>query len=62
MIDFGEGAAMIGCIENTKQYVLDAIKSYEDTIICYLGNSGTKYLLLQILQCWHAYAFYEDSE
>ena len=62
MFLFGERVTIIDWVLNMKTYVSDIVKSYEDTIICYLGNSGTKYLLLQILQCWHAYAFYEDSE
>ena len=37
-----------------KLYVSDIAESYNNTIICHLGNLVTKYLLLHILQCWHA--------
>ena len=39
-----------------KIYVSDFDKSYKDTIIGHLGNSGTVDLLLHILQFWSACA------
>ena len=36
-------------------------ESYKDTIIGHLGNSGTVYLVLQIVQCWRACAVDEDK-
>ena len=37
------------------------MESYKDSVIGHLGNLGTVYLLLHIVKCWHAYAFYEDN-
>ena len=34
-----------------KLYVSDILESYKDSIIHHLGNSGTEYLLLPIVQC-----------
>ena len=35
-----------------KLYVSNIEESYKDTVIGYLGNSGTEDLSLHIIQCW----------
>ena len=37
-------------------------ESYKDTIIGHLGNSGTSYILLHIVQCWRAYAVDKEKQ
>ena len=37
-------------------------ESYIDTIIGHLVNSGTEYLLLHLVQCWHACAVNEENQ
>ena len=32
-------------------YVSNIVESYKDTVIGHLGNTGTSYLLLHIVQC-----------
>ena len=39
---FEEGVTIIYWLANMKLYVLNFVKSYKDTIICYLGDSSTK--------------------
>ena len=56
---FGEGVTIIDCLSNTKLYLSNIVESYKDSIIGHFGNSGTADLLLHIVQCWSAYAFYE---
>ena len=53
---FGEDFTIIGWLENMKVHVYDFVESYKYTIISYLGNSDTSYLLLHIVQCWRACA------
>ena len=47
---FGEGFTIIDWLANMKLYVSDIVEPYKDSIIGCLGNSGTAYLLLHILQ------------
>ena len=54
---FGGGVKIIYWLANMKPYVLGMMKSYEDTIIYYLGNFSTTDLLFNIAQCWYARAF-----
>ena len=61
MFAFREGDKIIDCLANMKFYVSDIVEYYEDSIIGHLGNSGTAYLLLHILQCWLECAVYEDD-
>ena len=44
-----------------KVYVSDIEESYKDTIIDHLRNSGTAYLLLQIVKCWRAFEVDEEK-
>ena len=44
-----------------KVHVSDIEESYKDTIIGYLGNSGTDDLLLHIVQCWHVCVVNEEK-
>ena len=50
VISFGEVFTIIYWLSKMKLYVSDIVGSYLDTIIGYLGNSGTADLLLHILQ------------
>ena len=40
----------------------DIVESYKDTIISNLGNAGTSYLLLHIVQCCRACAVDKDNQ
>ena len=42
-------------------YVFNIKESYKDVIIGHLGKSGTADLLIQVVQCWHACAVYEEK-
>ena len=42
-------------------YVFNIEELFKDTIIGQLVNSGTEDLLLQIVHCWCADAFYEGN-
>ena len=59
---FGEGFTIIDCLANMKLYVSDIVEPYKDSIIGCLGNSGTAYLLLHIVQCWHVCAVGEENQ
>ena len=50
LFDFGEVVTIIDWLENMNIYVSCIVKSYKDTIIGRLGNSGTSDLLLHIVQ------------
>ena len=58
---FGGGVKIIYCLANMKPYVLDIVKSYEDTIIYFLSNSRTTDLLLNIVICWYAPALRNEK-
>ena len=45
-----------------KLYVSDTEYSYKDTIIGNMGNSGTEYLSLHIVQCWRTCAVNKDNK
>ena len=45
-----------------KLYVSDIEESFKDTIIVNMGNLGTAYLLLHIVQCWGACADNEGNQ
>ena len=49
---FGEGVIIIDWVSNVKLYLSNIEESYKDTIIGNMGNSGTAYLLIHIVQCW----------
>ena len=42
-------------------YVSNIEESYNGTIIGNIGNAGTSYLLLHIVQCWRACAVNEEN-
>ena len=44
-----------------KLHVANIEESYKYTIIGHLGNSGTAYLLVHVVQCWSEYAIDEDK-
>ena len=48
-------------IINMKPCVLYIVKSYEDTIIFYLGNSGKIYVFTQIVKCWQVCALENEQ-
>ena len=39
--DFGEGVTITDCLGKRKIYVSEIVESYKDTIIGFLGNTGT---------------------
>ena len=45
-----------------KLYVSNIEESYKDTTIGHLGNSGTSYLLLHIVQYWRACVVNEENQ
>ena len=57
---FLEGVTIVDWIENMNPYVSNIVKSYEDTIIGYMGKSGATYLALHIVQRWCE--FYLENE
>ena len=62
-IDFSfvEGVTIIYWLSTMKLYVSDIEKSYKNTVIGHLGNSGTTYLSLHIVQCWSECAVDEEN-
>ena len=48
-------------MKNLKPYVSDILESYKDTRVVILGNTGTVYFLLQIVQCRSACAVDDDN-
>ena len=58
---FVEGFTIIDWLSTMKLYVFDILKSYKDTVIGNIGNSGTTYLLLHIVQFFHECAVDEEN-
>ena len=48
---FLEGVTIIYCLLNMNIYVYNIVESYTGTIVGQLGNAGTLYFLLNIVQC-----------
>ena len=48
---FSEGVTIIYCLLNMNIYVYNIVESYTGTIVGQLGNAGTLYFLLNIVQC-----------
>ena len=45
-----------------KLYVSNIEESYKGIIIGHVGNLGTAYLLLHLVQCWRACAVNEENQ
>ena len=58
---FRKCVTIIEWIANMQIYVSDNEESYKYTIIAHLGNAGTEYLLLHIVQCWRTREFDKET-